>query len=93
MSAEVGLTAEQKKRRERIVELIAEITEHDDPGSISPTDRLREDLGMDSLNSLELLSTISEELELDLEMEDAMGLTTLQEAFDFVERNWVEQGK
>jgi acyl carrier protein len=46
---------------------------------------------MDSLNSLELLSTISEELELDLEMEDAMGLTTLQDAFEFVERNWAEQ--
>ena len=51
----------QAKRRELVISLVAEILELDDPDSIRPTDRLREDLGMDSLGSLELLSTISEE--------------------------------
>jgi acyl carrier protein len=91
MGSEAGLTDGQAKRRERIVELIAEIMELDDPSTIRPTDRLREDLGMDSLCSLELLSTVSEEFKLDLEMEAAMGITTLQDAFDFIERNWSEQ--
>jgi len=91
MGSEVALSSDQLKRQERILELIAEIMELDDPSTISPTDRLREDLGMDSLCSLELLSTVSEEFKLDLEMEAAMGITTLQDAFDFIERNWNEQ--
>jgi acyl carrier protein len=91
MGSEVGPNNGQQKRQERIMELIAEIAELDDPGAIRPTDRLREDLGMDSLKSLELLSTVSEEFRLDLEMEAAMGITTLQDAFDFIERNWSEQ--
>ena len=59
--------------------------------SLADVSKLREDLGMDSLCSLELLSTVSEEFKLDLEMEAAMGITTLQDAFDFIERNWSEQ--
>jgi acyl carrier protein len=81
----------QAKRRELIISLVAEILELDDPNSIKPTDRLREDLGMDSLGSLELLSTISEELKLDLEMEDAMGISTIEDACAFVEHHYAEQ--
>jgi acyl carrier protein len=91
MSAEAPADIERAKRRERILALVAEILELDDPGSIQPTDRLREDLGMDSLGSLELLSTISEELKIDLEMEAAMDISTVEEAFDFIERNYAEQ--
>lgn len=39
--------------------------------------RLREDLGLDSVSSMELLSMLSEELGLDLEIEDALGITTV----------------
>jgi len=81
----------QAKRRELIISLVAEILEMDDPKSIKPTDRLREDLGMDSLGSLELLSTISEELKLDVEMEDAMGISTIEDACAFVEQQYAEQ--
>jgi len=82
---------DQAKRRDLIISLVAEILELDDPTSIKPTDRLREDLGMDSLGSLELLSTISEELKLDLEMEDAMGISTIEDACAFVEQQYAEQ--
>jgi len=91
MSADVTANAEREKRRVRILALVAEILELDDPNSIRSTDRLREDLGMDSLGSLELLSTISEELKLDLEMEAAMGISTVDEAFAFIEKNYAEQ--
>ncbi len=91
MSSDVQSTTEKAKRRERIIALVAEILEMDDPSAIRPTDRLREDLGMDSLGSLELLSTISEELKLDLEMEAAMGISTVDEACAFVEQNYAEQ--
>lgn len=89
MSADIN--ADQKKRRHLIINLVAEILELEDPQSIRPTDRLREDLGMDSLGSLELLSTISEELKLDLEMEDAMGISTIDDAFSFIEQCYAEQ--
>lgn len=39
--------------------------------------RLREDLALDSVASMELLSMIDEELGLELEMEDVLGITTV----------------
>lgn len=45
--------------------------------SISDNDRLREDLGLDSLQSMELLSRISDQYDLDLEIEDAMDVETV----------------
>lgn len=91
MSTDATLNIDQNKRRERLIALVAEILEIDDSASIRLSDRLREDLGMDSLGSLELLSTISEELKLDLEMEEAMGISTVEDAFAFIERNYAEQ--
>ena len=44
---------------------------------IKPTDRLREDLGLDSLQSMELLSRISDKYELNLEVEDVMDVKTV----------------
>ena len=70
----------------RTVALIAEILEID-PGSIRGSDRLREDLGMDSLGSLELLSSLSQELRVDLEAEAAMDIQTVDEAVAFIARH------
>jgi acyl carrier protein len=39
--------------------------------------RLREDLGLDSVCSMELLSMLAEELELDVPMEEAAQVTTV----------------
>jgi acyl carrier protein len=75
--------------RARVVAVIAEILEID-PSVVSGALRLREDLGMDSLGSLELLSTISEQLRLELEMEDAMAIVTVDDACAFVERHRAE---
>jgi acyl carrier protein len=75
--------------RARVVAAIAEILEIE-PSCVAGTQRLREDLGMDSLGSLELLSTIGEELRIDLEMEDAMGIVTVDDACTFVERRRAE---
>jgi acyl carrier protein len=44
---------------------------------IKNDDRLREDLGLDSLQSMELLSRISDQYELDLEVEDVMDVETV----------------
>ncbi len=73
-----------------LISIMAEILEID-PSKIRGNDRLREDLGMDSLASLEMLSTISEALSLELEMENAMDLRTVDDACAFVERSRAEQ--
>ena len=75
------------KRRSRTREILAEISERE-VDRVKDADRLREDLGLDSLQSLELLSVVSEELRINLPMEDAVELRTVGDACDFVESAW-----
>lgn len=84
------MTASPQSRRRRVVALIAEILEVE-ADTVREDSRLREDLGMDSLQSLELLSTLSEELRIDLEMEEAMDISTVSDACGFVERSFLAQ--
>ena len=74
------------QRRARTIELIAEVIEVD-ASAIGADQRLREDLGLDSLQSLELLSLLGEELRIELPMEEALDLDTVEDACAFVERN------
>jgi acyl carrier protein len=83
------MNTSEPSTRGRVVAAIAAIVEIE-PSRVSGEQRLREDLGMDSLGSLELLSTISEELKIDLEMEDAMGIVTVDDACAFVEGHRAE---
>ena len=76
----------EKEVRPRMQKLVAEILEIDG-ARVRPESRLREDLGMDSLGSLELLSTISEELGIHVDIDDAMDIVTFQDACAFVERS------
>jgi|APTNR8051073442_1049403.scaffolds.fasta_scaffold82014_1 acyl carrier protein len=79
-----SMNAEDRARRVR--ETIAELLEID-VASVRGEQLLREDLGMDSLTSLELLSTLSREMKVDLEMEDAMEIVTVDDTVRFVERH------
>jgi acyl carrier protein len=65
--------------------ILAEIAEVD-VQELRGTDRLREDLGMDSLSSLELISSLGDKLRLDLPIEDAMDIRTVEDACTFVEQ-------
>jgi acyl carrier protein len=69
------------------VRLLAEIAEID-AQSIRDSQRLREDLGLDSLQSLELLSGIGEALKIDFDIEDAMSIRTVRDACAFVARRY-----
>lgn len=72
-------------RRDLTIRLIAEVLEVE-PTTIAPSARLREDLGLDSLQSLELLSLLGEELRVELPMEQALELETVEDAFALVEQ-------
>ena len=80
----------QEQRHGFVVRTIAEIMEIE-PALVKGESRLREDLGMDSLTSLELLSTLSRELNVDLEMEEAMQIATVNDASAFVEQHIARQ--
>ena len=82
---------ERQAIERRVRELVAEILELDDVANVRPDYRLREDLGMDSLGSMELLSRISEELELDLDMESAMDIRTVGDATRFVDQSYADR--
>lgn len=44
---------------------------------IKEDDRLREDLGLDSVSSMELVSMLSEEFSIDVELEEAVKIQTV----------------
>jgi acyl carrier protein len=73
--------------RESTLAILSEVAEVE-LSKIRGTDRLREDLGMDSLSSLELLSLLGEKLKIHLEIEDAMDIRTVDDACAFVEREY-----
>jgi len=51
---------------------------------VKESDRLREDLGLDSLQSMELLSRLSEDFDIDPDMDDVMGVETIGGVVDFL---------
>ena len=54
--------------------------------SVSPDDRLLEDLGMDSLQTMELLSRLSEEFEVDPDMDEVINVTVIKDVVALVVR-------
>ena len=77
-------------RRGHIISAMAEILEID-PSTIQGSQRLREDLGLDSLGSLELLSMISQRLAVDLDIESALTMATVDDACVFVAQSCAAQ--
>ncbi|GMU62504.1 MAG: hypothetical protein AMXMBFR34_42670 [Myxococcaceae bacterium] len=60
----------------RVIHIISQLVPVK-PEAIQPHHRLREDLGMDSVASMELLSMLAEELELDVGVEDVADVHTV----------------
>ncbi len=84
------MNAQPDNTRERIIALTAKVLKID-PKTIRPEDRFREDLGMDSLASLELLSCISDEMDLDFELDEAMQMQTVDDAAAYVGRKLADR--
>jgi acyl carrier protein len=69
-----AITKEQL--RADLVQIVGVLTNLN-PADVQDWQRLRDDLGLDSLQSMELLSRISDKYRLDLDMEDVMDLQTV----------------
>jgi acyl carrier protein len=55
-------------------------------GSIEPSDRLRDDLGLDSLHAMELLSDITEKYQVDVDPEELQDVRTVSDVAGFLAR-------
>ncbi|MBI2395352.1 MAG: acyl carrier protein [Deltaproteobacteria bacterium] len=53
-------------------------------GDIKAEDRLRDDLGLDSLHSMELLSEVTEKYEVDIDVEQVQDVRTVGDVVQFL---------
>jgi acyl carrier protein len=72
------MAVDRKQVADKVYSIVAELTSTA-PGQVKGGDRLREDLGLDSMQSMELLSRVSEEFEVDPDMEQVMRVSTIDE--------------
>ena len=72
--------------KQRIIHIISQLSAVRET-EIKLADRLREDLGLDSVCSMELLSMLAEELDLDVPMEEAAQVTTVAGTIDMARRH------
>ncbi|MFZ5654078.1 MAG: acyl carrier protein [Pseudomonadota bacterium] len=72
--------------RERVIKMVAEqlgVKEED----VKPDSSFIDDLGADSLDTVELIMALEEEFDTEIPDEDAEKLTTVQDAIDYIENN------
>lgn len=69
--------------RSEVQELLQQITEGK-AAEVAEADRLREDLGLDSLDSMELLGCLCERYRVDIEPDDVAEVRTFGQIVDFV---------
>jgi acyl carrier protein len=81
----------QRSLDSRIISLIAQLSTVKE-SEIRPHHRLREDLGLDSVCSMELLSMLAEELSLDVSLEEAVRVGTVQGAIEMARTHLQAKG-
>lgn len=72
--------------RERVIKMVAEqlgVKEED----VRPDSSFIDDLGADSLDTVELIMALEEEFDTEIPDEDAEKLATVQDAIDYIENN------
>ncbi|MBD2104838.1 acyl carrier protein [Leptolyngbya sp. FACHB-261] len=57
-----------------------------DPAEVKPEASFANDLGADSLDTVELVMALEEEFELEIPDEDAEGIATVQSAVDYIDK-------
>ena len=71
---------------ERVKEIIVEQLGVEED-QVSPEASFIDDLGADSLDTVELVMAFEEEFNIEIPDEDAEGITTVQDAIDYIKAN------
>jgi acyl carrier protein len=69
--------SDDKSLEQAVLETIRSLAP-DHPAEVRLTDRLREDLGLDSVASMELIGVLSSQFDVDIQIEEAMAVTDVQ---------------
>jgi len=75
--------ADQKTIEQRVKEIIVNQLNVNEE-QITPTASFLDDLGADSLDTVELVMALEEEFETEIPDEDAEKITTVQQAIDYI---------
>lgn len=70
---------------EKLTALIVNYVEVEQ-GDIRPESRFMEDLGFTSFDFMSLLGEIEDELDVEIDQQEAAGIRTVQEAVDYLEK-------
>lgn len=71
--------------KERVKRVVAE-TLRVDPERVTDNSRFVEDLGAESIQSIELVAAFEEEFDIDMDEEAALGVKNVGDAVTFIER-------
>ena len=69
---------------ERVKKVISEQLSPDDPSKVTTEASFVDDLGADSLDTVELVMALEEEFEIDIPDEEAEKIVTVQDAIDYI---------
>ena len=72
-----------------VVDLLAEYLDMEG-SALDPGDELISDLGMDSLDAVEFLTRLSERWDVDVDIDEIDGLTTLGDVLELARRRFAE---
>jgi len=72
---------------QRVKKIVKEQLGIDDKGNIANDASFVDDLGADSLDTVELVMALEEEFECEIPDEDAEKITTVQQAIDYVTKH------
>ncbi|MGH7144269.1 MAG: acyl carrier protein [Planctomycetota bacterium] len=64
-----------------------------DPATIKETAHFSHDLGAESVQSIELVAAFSEDFDIEMDEEQALQVTTVKGAVDYISKVCKEQGK
>ena len=93
MSGKKGDFNGDAKRQElflRVKEILAKELEIKDPQKIQLTTNLQEDLGVESLHTIELVMAFEEAFNIDIPDEDAEKALTVKQIVEYLERKIIE---
>jgi acyl carrier protein len=77
---------ERKEIEARVRKVVAQVLGTDE-AAVTPESRFVEDLGAQSVQSLELVASFENEFDIEMEEDAALQVTTVDSAIDFIKRH------